>query len=41
VEGDESVIERPIKVQFIDIPRVYHYEDELCDVFFGELAKVD
>lgn len=34
-EGDESLIERPIRVQFIDMPRIYHYEDPLCDDFFG------
>lgn len=34
-EGDESLIERPIRVQFIDMPMIYHYEDHLCDDFFG------
>lgn len=40
-EGDESQIEKPIRAEFFDIPRVYHYEDDLCDDFFGELASTD
>ena len=31
-------IERPIKVEFIDLPCVYNYNEELCTEFFGRLA---
>lgn len=30
-----------MKVEFIDIQRVYNYNDELCDSFFGALAALD
>jgi len=33
--GDESTVERPIRVQFVDLPNLYHYDDPLCDEFFG------
>lgn len=39
--GDDTLIDRPIKVEFVDIPHVYHYDDELCDSFFGALADTD
>ena len=29
--GDDTIIERPIKVEFVDLPRLYHYDDPLCD----------
>lgn len=32
-------LERPIRVVFIDLPCVYHYNNELCEKFFGELAE--
>lgn len=37
----ETLIERPIKVEFIDIPRIYHYSDKLSDEFFMCLAETD
>ena len=40
-EGDATLIERPIKVEFVDMPRVYHYTDPLCTEFFGSLAGTD
>lgn len=40
-EGDESQVERPIRVELVDMPRVYHYDDPLCDEFFGQLADTD
>ncbi|CDW71887.1 wd-40 repeat protein [Stylonychia lemnae] len=40
-EGDESMVERPIRVQFVDLPNVYHYDDPICDEFFGQLADTD
>lgn len=40
-EDDETLIERPIKVEFIDIPQVYHYADEISSDFFHCLAETD
>lgn len=37
----DTFIERPIKVEFIDIPRLYHYSDALSDEFFTCLAETD
>ena len=34
-------IEKPIKVEFVDMPRLYHYNDALCDEFFGALAGTE
>lgn len=31
-------IEKPIRVEFVDLPRVYHFNDSLCDEFFAALA---
>lgn len=25
----------------MDLPRLYHYDDPLCDDFFGQLADTD
>lgn len=36
-----NFIERPIRVEFIDIPRLYHYSDNLSDPFFTTLADTD
>lgn len=36
-----KIIERPIKVEILDITRVFYYEDELCDKFYGALADTD
>lgn len=41
VEGDDTLIDRPIRVEFVDIPNVYHYDDCLTDNFFGQLADTD
>lgn len=37
----ETQVERPIKVEFIDLPRLYNFQDELCDKFFLALASND
>lgn len=36
---EKKELDRPIKVEFIDFPRVYNYNDELCEKFFGQLAE--
>lgn len=41
IDGDDTLIDRPIRVEFVDIPKVYHYDDDLCDNFFGALADTD
>lgn len=40
-EEDETLIERPIKVEFIDLPQVYHYGDDISSDFFTCLAETD
>ena len=40
-EGDDTLIDRAIKVEFVDIPRVYHYMDDLTDDFFSALASTE
>ena len=35
------MIDRPIKIEFADLPRLYHYADEKSYDFFGGLAKTD
>lgn len=37
--GAPSLIERPIKAEFIDIPRIYHYADDQFNDFFGYLKR--
>lgn len=34
-------IERPVKIEFIDVPRVYNPNDELCNDFYSALAETD
>jgi hypothetical protein len=40
-EEDETLIERPIKVEFIDLPVIYHYNNEISGEFFRCLAETD
>ena len=40
-KDNETEVERPIKVEFVDIPRVYNYQDELTDSFFFALAHTN
>lgn len=40
-KDSDTLIERPIKVEFIDVPRLYHYSDSLSDPFFTCLADTD
>jgi hypothetical protein len=40
-EDDETLIERPIKVEFIDMPMIYHYGEEISSEFFHCLADTD
>jgi len=37
-KDNETLIERPIKVEFIDIPRLYHYAEPISAEFFDALA---
>jgi hypothetical protein len=41
IKSDDSLIERAIRVDFVDIPKVYHYNDDMCDPFFEQLADTD
>ena len=38
-EGEETLVERPIKVEFIDVPKIYHYNDPNNCAFFSALAE--
>ena len=38
VPGDETLIDRPIKVEFVDLPCIYHYADENFNMIFRRLA---
>lgn len=32
---------KPIKIEIIDIPKIYHYNDKLFDDVFNELASTE
>ena len=40
-EPEQLHIERPVKIEFIDMPYFYHYDDPLCFELFGELAHTE
>lgn len=40
-KGDDSLIDRPIRAEFIDLPGIYHYKAELFEDFYGALADTD
>ena len=41
VAGDDTIIERPIRVELIDMPCLYHYNDPLFGEVFEQLAETD
>ena len=38
IPGDETLIDRPIKVEFVDLPNIYHYADDNFNKIFSRLA---